>query len=127
MTLKIGGHAIAFLTGATLCALAPHANAHSWYSEKTDPVTKHGCCGGADCHELAITKDNYTPVEDGFRIRLTVEQAQVINPGRLEPLDIFVPFERVQPSEDGNYHLCIPRFNNVTYGDFYCFFMPPNG
>ena len=105
-------------------ALAPETKAHSWYSEKTDPVTKHGCCGGLDCRELRVTPQNFTPEADGFRIRLTVEEAKIINPGRLEPLDILVPFSRVQPSEDGNFHLCIPRFNNVTYGDFYCFFMP---
>lgn len=112
------------LTLVFLALTATFAEAHSWYSEKTDPVTKHGCCGGSDCHEIRIDSSNYTPEANGFRIRLTVEQAKVINPGRLEPLDIFVPFERVQPSEDGNFHLCIPRFNNVTYGDFYCFFMP---
>lgn len=113
--------ALTLITG--LVSASP-AEAHSWYSEKSDPVTKKGCCGKSDCHEIAITPENYTPEADGFRIRLTVEQAKIINPGRLEPLDIFVPFERVQPSEDGNFHLCIPRFNGVTYGDFYCFFAP---
>ena len=113
-----------WITLAALLFSATAASAHSWYSEKRDPVTKKGCCGIADCHEIAISPENYTPEADGFRIRLTAEQAKIINPFRLDPLDIFVPFERVQPSEDGNFHLCIPRFNGVTYGDFYCFFAP---
>lgn len=100
------------------------AHAHWWYTAKHDPVTLRGCCGNSDCHELAIEPGVLTPEPDGFRIRLTAEQAQRINPGRLEPLDVLVPWSRVQPSEDGNYHMCLPRFNGVTPGDFYCFFMP---
>lgn len=111
-----------------MCGVLPQASySHSWYSEKRDPVTKKGCCGGLDCREIFISPENFTPEAEGFRIRLTEEQAKLINPSRHEALDIFVPFERVQPSEDGNFHLCIPRFNGVTYGDFYCFFMPGLG
>jgi len=107
-----------------LCFLAVPAFAHSWYSEKTDPVTKRGCCGIRDCNKIVLTPENYTPVDGGFRIRLTEEQAKQINPTRHDALDIFVPDNRVQPSETGDYHLCIPNFNGVTYGDFYCFFAP---
>ena len=114
---------LALMAAISLAAVIP-ANAHSWYSEKHDPVTKRGCCGISDCHEIFLTPENYSPEAEGFRIRLTAEQAKIINPGRLEPLDIFIPFDRVQPSEDGNFHLCIPRFNGVTLGDFYCFFAP---
>jgi hypothetical protein len=112
----------AVLAFLILCVVP--ASAHSWYSQKSDPVTKQGCCGGQDCREIALSADNFTPEATGFRIRLTAEQSKIINPRRLEPLDILVPFERVQPSEDGNYHLCIPSFNGVTRGDFYCFFAP---
>jgi hypothetical protein len=103
---------------------ASHANAHSWYSVKRDPVTTKGCCGNSDCHEVKLSPENYAPEADGFRVRLTVEQARTINPNRVDPLDIFVPFDRVQPSEDGNFHLCIPTRNGLTQGDFYCFFAP---
>lgn len=102
------------------------ALSHSWYSEKRDPVTQHGCCGGTDCATLKVEPGVLTPENDGYRIRLTVEQARRINPARLEPLDAFIPRERIQPSENGNFHMCLPRFNGVTMGDFYCFFEPPS-
>lgn len=116
---------LAALVAVFLC-LAPvmHAFAHSWYSEKHDPVTHKACCGIRDCNKIVLTPENYTPVEGGFRIRLTMEQARLINPTRLDPVDIFVPDERVQPSENGDYHLCIPNYNGSTQGDFYCFFAP---
>jgi hypothetical protein len=103
--------------------IAP-AGAHSWYSDKFDPVTKRGCCGIRDCNKIVLTPKNFTPVQGGFRVRLTKEQAMRINPTRLEAVDIFIPDERVQPSDDGNYHLCIPNYNGATQGDFYCFFEP---
>lgn len=109
-----------------LVLLTSYAFAHSWYSEKRDPVTHHGCCGGTDCATLLIEPGVLTPESDGYRIRLTVEQARRINPARLEPVDAFIPRARIQPSENGNFHLCLPRFNGVTMGDFYCFFEPPS-
>ena len=109
----------------SLAAVFP-ANAHSWYTQKKDPVTQLGCCGGSDCATLLIEPGVITPEVDGYRIRLTLEQAQRINRNRLEPLDVLVPWSRVQPSEDGNWHICIPRFQDVTVGNFYCFFAPPS-
>lgn len=106
--------------------LAVPALAHSWYSEKRDPVTKKGCCGGTDCAQLVLTPGMLTADVDGYRLELTLEQAQAINPVRRTGLRILIPWERVQPSEDGNYHLCIPRWDGVVQGDFYCFFAPPN-
>lgn len=115
------------LIGITTLALASHAEAHSWYSSKKDPRTQLGCCGGSDCNTLIISPGVISGEVDGYRIRLTLEQAQRINPGRVEPLDVLIPWDRVQPSEDGNWHICIPRWNDVTVGNFYCFFAPPNG
>lgn len=113
--------------GITALALVSPANAHSWYTQKKDPVTQLGCCGGSDCATLLIEPGVISAEVDGYRIRLTLEQAQRINRNRLEPLDVLVPWDRVQPSEDGNWHICIPRFEDVTVGNFYCFFAPPNG
>jgi hypothetical protein len=44
----------------------------------------------------------------------------------MAPLDALIPWDRVQESDDGNYHLCLPRMNGITQGDFFCFFAPPN-
>lgn len=112
--------------GITTLAAASHAEAHSWYTQKRDPVTRLGCCGGNDCNTLIITPGVISAETDGYRIRLTVEEARRINPSRNVPLDILVPWDRVQPSEDGNWHICIPRWNDVTVGNFYCFFAPPS-
>lgn len=123
LTLVLATIGIAITSLAAVCP----ANAHSWYSQKKDPVTQLGCCGGSDCHELLIEPGVLSAEVDGYRIRLTLEQAQRINRNRLEPLDVLIPWDRVQPSDDGNWHICIPRFEDVTVGNFYCFFAPPNG
>lgn len=102
------------------------AQAHDWYKWRRDPVTNKACCGGEDCAQLVIRPGVLTPEADGYRIILTQPQAEAINPNRADPLDILVPFSRVQDSEDGNYHLCIPSRNDMTTGNFYCFFAPPN-
>ena len=115
------------IAGITTLALASPADAHSWYTKKKDPVTNLGCCGGTDCNTLLIEPGVLSAEVNGYRVRLTLEQAQRINPARRDGVDILIPWERVQPSEDGNWHLCLPRWNDVTVGDFYCFFAPPNG
>lgn len=112
---------------AAFVFLAPLiAHAHSWYTQKHDPQTGVGCCGGSDCAPLVLQPGMLTGEVNGYRLRMTLEQARHVNINRLDPLDIFIPFDRVQPSEDGNYHLCIPTYNGSTRGDFYCFFAPPN-
>jgi hypothetical protein len=110
----------------SLAAVCP-ANAHSWYTQKKDPVTNLGCCGGTDCATLLIEPGVISAEVNGYRVVLTVEQAQRINPARRDGVNILIPWERVKPSEDGNWHLCLPRWNDLTLGDFYCFFAPPNG
>lgn len=117
---------IGITTLITAPVLASRAEAHSWYSQKKDPVTQLGCCGGSDCNTLIIEPGVISAEVDGYRIRLTVEQAARINPGRHAPLDVLIPWKRVQPSEDGNWHICIPRWNDTTVGNFYCFFAPPS-
>lgn len=113
--------AVAFLATSS-------AQAHQWYSKKQDPVTRGACCGGTDCAELRIVPGVLTPEAEGYRIRLTVEQARAINPNRTESVDVLVKFDRVQPSEDGNWHMCISTSRRYWLGDddFFCFFAPPS-
>jgi hypothetical protein len=101
--------------------------AHSWYSEKVDPVYKAPCCGGNDCAMLKIDPGVLSAEEGGYRIRLTPEQANKINRYTLMPLDALVTWDRVQPSEDGNWHICIMSYSRAgERGGIYCLFAPPN-
>ena len=65
--------------------------------------------------------DSYT-----LALRMTVEQAQRINPLRRSPVDTVIPDNRVQPSWDGNWHVCLPAYPRPGV-DVFCFFMPANG
>lgn len=111
---------------ATLFFLACWSTAysHEWYSKKRDPVTKGGCCGGSDCAKLVATPDVLQATDAGYRITLTLEQAKKINPYRRDPVDIVIPWDRIQLSEDGNYHLCLPIWSNTVRDGFFCFFAP---
>ncbi len=107
------------------------ASAHDWYVGKKDPVTKGSCCttaaqdGYGDCAKLLIEPGVLEPVPEGYRIRLTVEQAKRLNPLRNHPVDTIVPEDRVQDSEDGNWHMCIPSYPVPHMAaDFYCFWRP---
>lgn len=112
-----------------LAAACP-ANAHDLYVGTTDPVTKGICCttsehaGYGDCDKLDIEPGVLTGEVGGYRLRLTVEQARRINPLRQIPVDTFIPDARVQPSMDGNYHVCIPASSVPNRADFFCFFQP---
>ena len=107
--------------------MATAANAHEWYAHRSDPVTNGQCCGGSDCSILKIDPGVLTGEADGYRVRLTIDQARRINPMRLAAIDTLVPWSRVQVSEDGNFHICIPNYPmQHMVSDFYCFFAPGN-
>ncbi len=111
--------------GIVVCSTA---HAHSWYSKKVDPVFRASCCGGSDCHEFAAIPDETITAEaTGYRIILTHEQAKTINPYAASGINALVVYERVQPSEDGNWHICIMSYHrdNVR-GGVYCLFAPPD-
>lgn len=121
----------ALVTLAALLFSATAAQAHDWYVGKRDPVTKGSCCttaaqdGYGDCNKLLIEPGVLEPVPEGYRIRLTVEQARRLNPLRNHPVDTIVPEERVQDSENGNWHMCIPSYPVPHMAaDFYCFWRP---
>jgi len=120
-----------WITLAALLCLTTAASAHDWYIGQRDPVTGGSCCTTAasaksgDCNELLIEPGVLEPVPEGYRIRLTVEQARKLNPLRTMPVDTIVPEERIQESGDGNWHMCIPSYpvGNMK-ADFFCFFRP---
>lgn len=116
-----------FAAAALLALLTAAASAHSWYSKRIDPVFRNSCCGGTDCAELMIEPGVLDSMPDGYRIRLTLAQAQRINRYTLLPLDTVVPWDRVQASEDGKYHICIPAATRgKPFDGVFCFFAPPN-
>jgi len=111
-----------------LIALSTPAMGHEWYTEKRDPwFPKQSCCGNTDCAQLLIEPGVLAMDADGYIIRLTLEQTRRINPYSQAPIDAHIPWDRVQPSEDGNYHICIMSVHreNSRHG-VYCFFAPPN-
>lgn len=112
------------LAAALLLSAAAPAYAHEWYAKRTDPDYNNGCCGGSDCKELdgGLVQSE----ADGFRIRLTLEQAKAVNPEAWTGIDALVPWSRVQESEDGNYHICIFTSDRTgPRGGVICLFAPP--
>jgi hypothetical protein len=101
------------------------------YSGKRDPQTGLLCCGGEDCETLKVMPGMLTPGDDGIRLKLTEEQARVINPNRIGPVDTVIPLNRIQPTPpewSGEYRVCIPSRNEpaVRPRDFFCFWAPPS-
>jgi hypothetical protein len=103
------------------------AFSHEWYSQRRDPIFNGTTrCGGFDCAPLPAGSISYTPGGD-LRVTLSLEQARLINPGRIEPFDAVIPFERIQTAEDGQPHICLMRHSFDDRQGFYCIFLPPNG
>jgi hypothetical protein len=116
------------LIAALLIALPSTAQAHSWYSGKRDPIfNTTTCCGSSDCRELPSHAMSITASGD-LRVTLTLEEARRINPARTEPFDAVIPFDRIQPSEDGSPHICLMAKDRISEGDqrqgFFCIFIP---
>ena len=113
-----------------LALTATFAEAHSWYSNRRDPIfSSTTCCGGTDCAPLPSHAIQITP--EGLRVTLTLAEAKAINPARVEPFNALIPFDRIQVSEDGRPHICLMSRDSADFGDkrqgFYCIFLPPNG
>ena len=118
----------ALTTLAALLFSVTAASAHSWYSERRDPIySQTSCCGGQDCAPLPPHSMKITP--EGLRVTLTAGEARAINPIRRHGFDRLIPFDRIQVSEDGMAHICLMVHD--MEGDpregFYCIFLPPNG
>ena len=115
------------LVAALLIALPSTAQAHSWYQNKTDPVYMQSCCGLLDCAPWIIQPGELSAEEHGLRVRLSLERTRQINPLSQAPIDALVIWERVQPSEDGNWHICLmSSFRAGDRGGVYCLFQPPD-
>lgn len=111
-------------------ALANSANAHDWYTGKTDPVLHYDCCGNKDCHP--IDPDDVRETKDGYLVR-PPRPAYMNEPQEAER---FIPRERVQAAPDDSYHICerlmtlyrtiIPHMKFEAYQRFRwtCFFAP---
>lgn len=103
----------AFIVGLIFLWLVAPANAHEGYLGMRDPVTNNGCCGGEDCAPVPLDVGWVTPVQDGFQVDLTAEQAQLFNKNSKLPIHAMVPFARVLTSlskatgSPSLYHICI--------------------
>ena len=96
---------LAAIFGIIIMLLPPAAEAHEWYQTKRDPVFKNPCCGDHDCSELPA--EFIQAVPGGWLIVMTAEQSRLINPTSSSGINAFVPFDRIQASEDDKPHLCI--------------------
>lgn len=101
---------------AAVVWFAPSAFAHESYTGRNDPVTTLGCCGGSDCAPVPLDADYVQPVKEGYRVTLTVEQAQHFNKYASQPIDVVVPWRRVMVigttlkpyiGQPALYHICI--------------------
>jgi hypothetical protein len=108
-------------------SLSSATSAHEWYTKRRDPIfNMTTCCGGSDCAPLPPHSITITPFGD-LRVTLSLEEARLINPGRMEAFDEIIPFERIQTSEDGRPHICLMRIKSDDRQGFYCIFLPPTG
>jgi hypothetical protein len=124
--LRVRLAAIALL----LAVYAAPAEGHDWFTGTTDPVTGHACCTGpglsfahVDC--MAVPADLLTAgvIEEtaqGYRVRLTLDQAKRFNDQTTRPIDEVVPWSRVQPGLSQGVAICIWQ-NAVN-----CFFTASN-
>lgn len=93
---------------AICIAAATGANAHDWYTDKIDPVTKFRCCGGTDCRPIPQSSvqsrvdGGYVYLPDGFNISR----------------------DRVQESPDDQYHICENHYVITNQPYLRCFFAP---
>jgi hypothetical protein len=112
-------------TLAAMLVLAGTAQAHEMYTNTKDPVSGYGCCGGNDC--AAIPADWIEPTPDGYRLKLTLEQARKVNANAVSAVDAIIPWSRIQPSHDLQFHACLFNSNrSAPYGGVICFWQPPS-
>jgi hypothetical protein len=118
---------LAAISAAFLVLATASAAAHEWYSQRRDPIYSTTTCrGGHDCAPLPAHAMTFTPDGD-LRVTLSLEEARLINPGRIEPFDEVIPFDRIQTAEDGRPHICLMRLKTDQRQGFYCIFLPPTG
>jgi hypothetical protein len=97
-----------FILTAMCIAAVTAANAHDWYEDKIDPQTKFKCCGGSNCH--AIPRSSVRSRIDGGYTYL--------------PHNFTIPRDRVQESQDDQYHICEDTYVVTNQLYLRCFFAP---
>lgn len=98
------------------------ANAHDWYTGKTDPVLHLKCCGNRDCHSID-PNDVRSGIEGYY-----VKQPQPYSRNDPPTGEWFVPRDRVQAAPDDEYHICETVYPTLRVGrhrmHWTCFFAP---
>jgi hypothetical protein len=92
--------------------LAFSVDAHDWY-EKTKSPTGALCCGGNDCDR--VPGGAVTEVPGGFRVVAEVKGTHV---------DHVFAYSEMQPSPDGEWHVCVLAYAESSAVDYRCFFGP---
>lgn len=99
---------LGFISTALCIAAVTDANAHDWYENTIDPVTRLKCCGGSDCRP--IPQSSVRAKLDGGYVYL--------------PHGFNIPRERVQESPDGQFHICENTYVITNQPYLRCFFAP---
>jgi hypothetical protein len=111
---------LAASTAAWLICAPAHAHDFWDNGEPVDPVTKAKCCGKSDCRSIQPSEAQET--EGGWKV--------------LDAHGVwrFLSTDRVQPSPDGNFHVCewgaldsyssSAEVSTATAGRIKCFFAP---
>jgi hypothetical protein len=119
--------AVAALVAAFVFLAPVLAHAHSWYSQKRDPIfgKMTSCCGGSDCAPLDVKFIDFSDAR-GIRVTLTPEQARAINYLRRTGFDEFIDYARIQDSEDNQWHICLmgDTVSSDPRRGYYCIFAP---
>lgn len=100
--------------------------AHEWYSNRGDPIYGGGCCGGSDC--APVDPAWVSEVPEGYRLRMSIDQAMTVNPNASAPVDAIIPWNRVQspPKADHLFYACIyPHDRGRPRSGVICFFATP--
>jgi hypothetical protein len=114
---------LALIATAILLLSAIAALAHGDYIGKTDPAYNNNCCGGSDCATAPTA--TVSEGEGGFHVVMTLDEARTVNPLAMLPIAAVVPWGRVQPSWDGDFHICIfPKDRSAPRGGVICFWAP---
>jgi len=108
---------------ALIClVLAGDANAHGWYSGKTDPVLNLKCCSDHDCHP--IDPSDVRSARQGYYVK----QPQPYSRNDPPTGEWFIPWDRVQTAPDDQYHICENLYPTLRVGRYRmrwtCFFAP---
>lgn len=121
-----------------LMLFATSAQAHDWYTYRTDPVTGSRCCGGNDCKPVPAEASWVTRTPTGLHIVMSLEETKLINKSSIAAINETVPWDRVQEAQIddhdnlNHYHLCISPYptdpvETKKSTRFYCVFQNSPG